>query len=470
MSLLTSLPWAFWLVVFVLLGLVAEACRRIRRPWAIPALLTYGTIGAWYLGDLLQAGATDFLGTFGTNLTNLALMQVALCLGAYRLFVQKLLPQQDDAQASVSVARKIAPLSMTRFFHLVFIAWLVIFVIGVAVSGWDILAIVWPPSSPDGKVSMFARKGVGSGADFLLSTAGYIYVLFCALFGMMFVLARGTTRLLSALMVLFTWPYFLFDRARSGMLALILPPVFCYLIATWGHWKTKAVVVSAAFLLVYLWFGQVMHYRDADAGAYKMSAMLDFSHDKTEQQLGLDMLKELCYMDYFVDTGAYQPNWGTRYFAEVVNVVPRTIWPGKPLAGYDYAYARGFRDESADEEAVFATISTGMIGQGIANFGRFFGVLTTALLMALWTLILAKLWRRRYELPRFLLFLVGCGLTFNMGRDITLLVLWPFVFGYALVVLLERLQPRAPAARRGPRIQQPARPLTPPVMAVQESP
>ena len=31
---------------------------------------------------------------------------------------------------------------------------------------------------------------------------------------------------------------------------------------------------------------------------------------------------------------------------------------------------------------------------------------------------------------RMLLFFIGCVLTFNLGRDITLITLYPFVFGY----------------------------------------
>jgi hypothetical protein len=33
--------------------------------------------------------------------------------------------------------------------------------------------------------------------------------------------------------------------------------------------------------------------------------------------------------------------------------------------------------------------------------------------------------------------MLGVGLTFNLGRDITLLVLWPAVFAYCFVRLIE---------------------------------
>ena len=126
---------------------------------------------------------------------------------------------------------------------------------------------------------------------------------------------------------------------------------------------------------------------------------------------------------------------GQRYLAEIFAVVPRAVWPGKPLLGIDYAVARGFGGADNDI-GVFATISSGMIGQGVLNFGILFGPMVAALLMALWASWLNRL-RMQATVPRLALFLVGLGLTFNLGRDITSLVLFPFIFGYVAVLLFE---------------------------------
>ena len=435
-------PYTFIIGVLLLLGLMTEACYRCRREWCIPSLLVYVTVGAWYFGNMVSDGPTTFLMTFGSSLTNEALWQVMLFLVSYRLAIHYLLRQRDVPDVTVSARSRFHPRILTSFLLALFLFWLFLFVIGVARADWQLAAIIWPPVVA-AKVGMFARDGIGQGADFLVSTGAYLYVVICACFGVLAVLARGPTRWLSSGMFLFVAPYFFFDRARSGILAFLLPTAFCYLVATWGHWLKKAFVCVVLLLALKLWFGQVMHSR-GDSGENRTSAMLEASSaDETGGLLGLDMLSELCYMDAFVQEGIYQPNWGQRYLAEAANVVPRTLWPNKPLVGYDYAYARGYRNDNGDaEDAVFATISTGMIGQGIANFGRFFGVVAAALLMTGWTAILSKLWRRRFELPRFLLFAVGCGLTFNLGRDITLLVLWPFVFAYAIVRLVEWYLPK----------------------------
>ena len=130
-----------------------------------------------------------------------------------------------------------------------------------------------------------------------------------------------------------------------------------------------------------------------------------------------------------------QIGYGMRYLEELANVIPRAIWADKPLVGVDYAVARGFGSDYVDV-GVFATISTGVIGGGVLNFGRFWGPIGAGVLASMWVGLLTRFRVQRTSL-RLALFLVGLGLTFNLGRDITLLVLWPMVFGYLGVRLTE---------------------------------
>jgi hypothetical protein len=108
------------------------------------------------------------------------------------------------------------------------------------------------------------------------------------------------------------------------------------------------------------------------------------------------------------------------------------------LIGIDYAKWRGFESDSDDNElGVNTTISSGMIGGGVLNFGSVFGPIAAGILMALWTGLLVRWWEQRQSLLRLVLFMLGAGLTFNLGRDISMLVLWPVIFGYCFVRLVE---------------------------------
>ncbi len=74
----------------------------------------------------------------------------------------------------------------------------------------------------------------------------------------------------------------------------------------------------------------------------------------------------------------------------------------------------------------------------MVNFGPFFGVLAAAFLMALWVAILARQDLKGDKTGRMLLFFIVCVLTFNLGRDITLITLitlYPFVFGYVMLTI-----------------------------------
>ena len=157
------------------------------------------------------------------------------------------------------------------------------------------------------------------------------------------------------------------------------------------------------------------------------------------------MYEELCWINAFIQDGSYQPNWGRRYLAEAVNPIPRTIWPNKPMIGIDYALARGQGGGAASAAGVHATISTGMIGQGVCNFGSVFGPVAAALLMSGWIAILARFDSTADYVGRLMLYTLGLVLTFNLGRDISLLVAYPLIFGYFIVRFAENRK------RNGPR-------------------
>ena len=146
------------------------------------------------------------------------------------------------------------------------------------------------------------------------------------------------------------------------------------------------------------------------------------------------MMQELCFANDFTQVNG--PTYGARYLQEVLNVVPRAIWQSKPLLGIDYSAWRGFEGGNTDI-GLTATISSGLIGGGVLNFGTWWGPLVSALLMSTWAGLLARWWLQRDSLLRCFLFIAGLGLTFNLGRDITLLVLWPIVFGYLITRLIE---------------------------------
>jgi hypothetical protein len=268
-----------------------------------------------------------------------------------------------------------------------------------------------------------------------------------AAFGIVAAIAKNRrTRMIGLIITAVSVPWFLLDRTRNTMLAVVLPGFLAWLFLRFrGGMFAKAGIVAGAFLVTEAWMTFVIDSRGGGDISQTFSrigvggVIQQVEATETKHQ-GLNMLEELAWINSFIDKGTYAVNYGQRYFAELVNPIPRVIWPNKPMIGIDYAIARGqlYGDAGEAGAGVGATISTGMIGQGVVNFGTFFGVLAAAFLMALWVVILARQDLLGEKMGRMLLFFIGCVLTFNLGRDITLITLYPFLFGYIMLTYWAR--------------------------------
>jgi len=210
------------------------------------------------------------------------------------------------------------------------------------------------------------------------------------------------------------------------------------------NWILRLAVLAACFFVINTWLAFIIANRSniSIAEAFHGGGVSLKEASKEKHHEGLNMFEELCWINKFIAEGSYKINWGTRYYAEIVNPIPRSLWKAKPMIGIDYAVVRGQTSHNGaetDASGVFATISTGMIGQGVVNFGLVLGPSFSALLMALWCVMLARLDLRGEEIGYVPLFSLGMILTFNLGRDITLITLYTFAFGMLLVLWLGRL-------------------------------
>jgi oligosaccharide repeat unit polymerase len=318
--------------------------------------------------------------------------------------------------------------------------WLLLFVIGIARMGGDVTGAVFPLDGRGG-ATMWARSAVESSASgFLISFAGYVFNAVTAFLGVLVFFQRSIAwRLLAAAMFAITLPYFFFAGARSHFLAAVLPFILTYLFYGRHLLILKLAILAIAFFCLNKGFKFVTEFRDGGFREVLASENPYELMDEDSTQFGLNMIQELCFVNTYLETGAGSPAYGTRYLNELLNFIPRMIWPSKPMLGIDYAKWRGF--ETADSEdgelGVNTTVASGMIGGGVLNFGQIFGPVAAGILMVLWMGLLIRWWEQRKSLLRLVLFMLGAGLTFNLGRDISMLVLWPVIFAYFFVRLAE---------------------------------
>jgi hypothetical protein len=424
----------FYLAAIVLLVLTVESCvKLLKRDSFGITVAVYVTIFAWYFVDpFINPEQYDYLPSF---LLGQSYGQVLLFLIGFRVFMPVAIRWIGRRRSTcVFVTQRVTP---EQILIAVGAIWLLLFVIGIARLNGDVIGAVFPVDSRAG-VTMWGRGAVETSASgFLVASAAYLFNAVTAFLGVLVFFQRSTFwRVLAVTMFAITLPYFLLQGARSHFLAVLLPFILTYLFYGRHPLIVKLAILGVAFVCLDQGFRFVTAFRGTGFREVLAAENPYELVDEDLRQTGLGMIQELCFANAYLGLGAGSPAYGGKYLNELANVVPRAIWPSKPLIGIDYAKWRGF--ESPESElGVNTTVSTGMIGGGVLNFGKILGPVAAGILMAIWTGLLIRWWEQRQSLLRLVLFMLGAGLTFNLGRDISLLVLWPVVFAYFFVRFAE---------------------------------
>ncbi|MDX2109936.1 MAG: hypothetical protein SFY80_06795 [Verrucomicrobiota bacterium] len=440
-----ALPTAYWIALVLMTVLVLEALSKWKQSWSVPALAVYGTAGAWYLVDIIYNGVDNYRLLFKDDIIQTAIWQLVLFLLVFRSVLPGLVNKltrryknmRPDATAFDPADRS---RQIERAFRIFVGVWFVLFCLGQYNVGFQPLKTLFPTLAGY-QIFMWGRPRIGGGFSFFISTCGYLYTFVCAFFGVVAVLAsRKAIRIGAVIMLLITWPNFFYGGTRHTVLAVVMPGVATYILFYRHNLIVKLVVSVILFMLINYWMLVMIAYRGEGIVHAYQEGRTESKYLTETKHLGLNMFEELCWINYYMDAGQFEINHGKRYFAELVNIVPRSIWKNKPTIGIDYAILRGQAGGTEESAGVFATVSTGMIGQGVTNFGQFFGPCAAGFLMAVWAAVLSILHQQRHSIFRTCLFLIGLGLTFNLGRDITLLVIFPFIFGFLVIYFYERLE------------------------------
>jgi hypothetical protein len=447
----TSLfPAPFWLVVVAIAGLAVWSWRQRESALRIPMLMVILTVTVWYVVDALYNDYSSYLDEMGAPALVAAWWEVLWFLCAFgflapvvhRYFNKKLLGKPSNLLSLVyygGVESSRFQDQLDLLCRFLVVVWLALMTVALFRTDFDFQGLFMPYFGT--KADPWGRGRLGTGIDALLAAAGYFQIALAAAFGVLAALScRSATFSASFIITLLMLPSYIFDRTRSSILATLLPGFLAWvLIRLRAGLVIRLAILALGFLAVNAWFKFVIENRTGTtiAEAFYQGVHPDSTDDKEVKHFGLNMLEELGFVNFYLVNGSYHPSWGENYFAEIVNPIPRVLWPGKPMIGIDYAIARGQKLEDADPTlaGVGATISTGMIGQGIINFGRILGPVASALLMAAWTAILARQDILAADPWRLFLYAIGLILTFNMGRDITLLVVYPFFFWYLLLFI-----------------------------------
>lgn len=425
-----EIPFSYYIAAALLLFLFVEALSKIHKNWAIPAVVIYLTTGMWYFTEIFYT--PERLTIFPSSILEQSYYQICLFL----IFFRCLLPNFNRSLHKYSSKLTYFnwfTLNPHRLLQILLVIWLLLFIYGVSRLNWDIFQALLPQGgrwSP----KLWNRAALGSETDFIVSAAGYIYALICAMFGVLFFFQRqAQAKIINLILIIISWPSFYLSGTRNAFLAVAMPAYMTYLLTSRQRWWVKVLISAGIFAAINYLLLIAISFRNTGIDAYFQGTV---TIDSNAKHLGLNMAEELFYINTFYEQGQLNLMYGMDYVAEALNIIPRFLWTDKPLLGHEYNLLRN------PSSGIQATIAAGFIGRGVINFGSWLGPIAPAIFMALWSTFLAQLWSQRASILRLALFLVGLGITPNLGRDITLLVLWPMVFGYIIVRYLERLERR----------------------------
>jgi oligosaccharide repeat unit polymerase len=148
------------------------------------------------------------------------------------------------------------------------------------------------------------------------------------------------------------------------------------------------------------------------------SGAFDWEDRTKATYVGNEMFREMLFIAAkFPNEVPYQ--YGFVYYVQLVNPIPRFLWPGKPTLDSGLFMADLYGAVGPGGEA-FLTISPGLIGEMYMNFGvlgiiglSFFG----GWLVKGWDLIQIQ---HAHSLPAIVYYSGGLGILFIMGRSFTM--------------------------------------------------
>jgi hypothetical protein len=206
------------------------------------------------------------------------------------------------------------------------------------------------------------------------------------------------------------------------------------------YWKVTPVVrkkmIYAGFVCTPLIYGLM-----AAIVMSRTAGTFSWEDREKAEGVGNEMFRELLFISAKVpDETDYQ--YGYSYYVQLVNPIPRFLWPDKPKLGTDLLIANMYGAVNADGEA-YLTISPGLIGEMYLNFSWPGIILLSAFggwLVKGWDLIPRPF---AHSLPALMFFSGGLGVLFIMGRSFTMNMFYGLMSLALLAWLVRYLNPQA---------------------------
>jgi oligosaccharide repeat unit polymerase len=243
--------------------------------------------------------------------------------------------------------------------------------------------------------------------------------------------APAFQRCVAALFVLWMLVRTVFTGSRSSLLPIVLCLAAAAFWRAGPRMRRGLVFIGLPIALV---------------GAFLLSAVIvagrnegkfDLSTATTTDYVGFEMFRELLFVIRAHGEGL-PSEYGLTYFTQLVNPIPRAIWPGKPVADAGLILARAYGAVDRNGEPTMTT-SPGFLGEAYLNFG-FVGLLiipaAAGLIVRAWDRLLST---ASISLPAFLIYAAGLSTIFQSGRSVNISAFYGLLALFSLLILFEQI-------------------------------
>ena len=338
------------------------------------------------------------------------------------------------------VFRRLVRVDNQRILWFVFVAVCVIgFTPLLIVAKGDVTAIVRDAFMPSRRwSSIFARNRYGGMKDAMLELQMFLRAAIPLAVAICFYPRQSAgRRAISCLFLIYMFAAGYNSGTRSKVLEVVLP-IFAGI-----YWrlpsilKRRAIVFGLPPLLAlgFVWSAASVIGRNEGRVAWEEAADADY--------VGFEMFRELLYIRANVP-GRYDYRYGNTYLVQIVNPIPRFLWPGKPIedAGLELAKMKGMIQDGD----AYLTVSPGLIGEMYWNFG-----IPGIAVLSAFLGYLAKSWDRlrpmaEQSLLAFCFFAAGLAVIFLSGRSVTASTLYGMLALCLAIVYFGRPKGRRNAA------------------------
>ncbi len=424
--------WSAWVGTALLAGAVYYDVRRdVRRVVSARNVVLFGLF-VWYLLEAVQGPPAVF--QYGATAYEYAVLLVMLAAASFLVGYH-----HSSAKWFDGCGRRVARLGDREFRRQTLIVGVLVGSIPVVLYG-----LADPAETLRGLIAARAgwrgtlvRPALG---DFRAAVVMIETFLLAVAWVAMLILAdkrrsRGITIVAAAVLAWHMMRAYGTGSRSVVFLALLIP-------AAWLYWRCDAqrqrglLLAAIPFALLFYWFAGAMVEG-------RKEGRLDFA--KTPSYMGHEMFRELLFvLDQVPGKRPYL--YGETIAIELINPIPRFLWPGKPV-GFGVTYA-GWQGQ--DSLGGGPTISPGILGEMYINGG-----VMAVILLNIFGGIVCRAWdrigpQRTRSLPVLMFYSLGLGCLLMLGRSFSLSLFYQmFAVLICIGVVAARFRPRRPAAAEG---------------------